>query len=61
MRQITRPHLTPFYVDAIRGVVRGGTKGAKVAFQILEKCCVFIATLSNEKRNFETPSEMIIP
>ena len=37
-----------------------GTKGAKAAFQILAKCCVFIAALfsqySNEKRKFETPS-----
>ena len=43
-----------------RGVVRRGAKGAKVAFQILPKCCVFIAALSNEKRNLETSFEMII-
>ena len=34
-------------------------KQAKAAFQILAKYCVFIAALSNEKRNFETPSELI--
>ena len=43
-----------------KGVVRRGAKGAKVAFQILPKCCVFIAALSSEKRNLETSFEMII-
>lgn len=28
-----------------RDVVRGGQKGAKAAFQLLEHCCVFIAAL----------------
>ena len=39
---------------------RGGVgEGAKAAFQILAKCCVFIAVLSNEKRYFEMPSELM--
>ena len=38
-----------------------GAKGAKATFHILAKCCVFVAALSNEKRNFETPFELIIP
>ena len=38
-----------------RGVVRGGAKGAKAAFQILVKRCVLIAAVEI------TPSEIIIP
>ena len=40
-----------------------GAKGAKAAFQILAKCCVFsllLSQYSNEKRNFETPFELLI-
>ena len=37
-----------------------GVKGAKAAFQMLGKCCVFVVALSNEKSNFEALSEVII-
>ena len=38
-----------------------GTKGAKGTFQLLVKCCAFIAALSIlKKRNFETPFELLI-
>ena len=36
-------------------------KRAKDGFQILAKCCIFMATLSNKRRNFKTPFELIIP
>ena len=36
------------YVDLSRGVIRGVTKGAKATVQILAKCCVFIAAVSNK-------------
>ena len=35
-------------------------KGAKAAFEILAKCFVFIAALSNQKHKFETPFELMI-
>ena len=51
-------------LDCLKTLLTGsqleGKKGAKAAFQILMKCCVFIAVLSNEKRNFKTPSELIV-
>lgn len=46
-----------------KGVVRGGwggAKGAKFAFQVSVKRCVSWR-LSNEKLDFETPSELRIP
>ena len=48
----------------IRGVVRREQKGAKAAFEISAKSCVFLVLLSqysNEKRNSERPSELLIP
>ena len=48
MRQIIRPHLTPFYVDAIRGVVRGGQKALKSLFKYW-KNAVFSLLLSQMK------------
>lgn len=43
-----------------RGVVKRGAKGAK-AFHILPKYGILIAVLSEGKRNFELPSELVIP
>ena len=43
-----------------QGRSQRGAKAAKV-IQILAKCFAFIAAPSNEKRNFKTSSELIIP
>ena len=38
-----------------------GAKWAKAISEILTKCGVVTAALSNEKSNFGTPSKLIIP
>ena len=48
-------------LDPCQGLSWRGANGATDPFQILAKHSVFIATVKiNEKRNFETPSKMII-
>ena len=43
------------------GVLLEGENGTKAAFQILGKCCISIASFSNEKRKFKMSSELTIP